>query len=304
MTATVVYEIARYNCHEADPVLLERLQLIAEDGALRLRDAGGNEIACKGTDIASVIGSTPALRKVPKRQEARITCCEDILGQLPVLLEPIPDGASLLVNGKDWDAFPTFDGDDVMLPGDCCDDCAPEMNPCWAEYCCAEGDGGYEEQLVGYSSIGLLAPGVAIEQGRISYGSNGGAAAVEVTSFDDFASSFINWLLHTPILSGYWHGGYGLASPGVTLFAQAAVAADHQGYWEEYETPDEKDDRDEGEETDDEDGYCEEPGPLASRSLELHLPQKLIDEVHAHLGAMHPDYAAALDLPAVSLEPN
>ena len=39
MNATVVYEIARYKDHKAVAVLLERLQLIAEDGALRLRDA-------------------------------------------------------------------------------------------------------------------------------------------------------------------------------------------------------------------------------------------------------------------------
>ena len=196
MSGKVVYEIARYKGQKkADPVLLERLQLIAQDGALRLRDAAGNEIPCKETDIASAIGATPALRKVPKRQQARITCGEDVLGQLPALLELIPDDASLFVNDKAWDAFPTVDSEHVMLPGKCDWECAPEMNPCWAEYRCAEGGREFESQLVGFSSIGLLAPGIAIEHGRTDYGGNGGVAAVSITPFDDFAATFIDWLL-------------------------------------------------------------------------------------------------------------
>ncbi|QRY53804.1 hypothetical protein [Mycolicibacterium septicum] len=299
-----MYEIARYKGDKADAALLERLQLIAEDGALRLRDADGNETPCKGTDIASTIGSTPALRKVPKHGQARITCSEDVVGQLPVLLEPIPDGAGLLVNGKTWEAFPTVDRDAVMLPGHCDFECAPEMNPCWAEYCCAEGGRSFEAQLVGFSSIGLLAPGIAIEQGRTDYGGNGGAAAVSITSFDDFAATFIDWLLRTPILSGFWHGDRDITSPDVDLFAEAAVATDHRGYWEDDDTPDERDDcdEDEGEDADDGDGYWADEGSFASRSLELHLPQELIDEVRAHLSAMYPKYAAALELPEVSRE--
>ena len=303
MNAEVVYEIARYKGHKADAVLLERLQLIAEDGALRLRDAAGNETLCKETDIASAIGSTPALRKIPQRQQALITCCEDILGQLPVLLEPIPDGASLFVNDEAWDAFPTVDGDDIMLPGQYDYDCAPEMNPCWAEYRCAEGGRNFEEQLVGFSSIGLLSPGIAIERGRTEYGGNGGSVAVAVLSFDDFAATFIDWLLRTPILSDFWHGYLYITSPGIDLFAQAAAASDHRGYWEKDETPDIKDDCDEveDEEADDEERYWEDEGSFASRSLELHLPQELIDEVRARLSTMDPKYAAALDLAETSI---
>lgn len=300
MNATVVYEIAHYKDYEADSVLQERLQLIADDGALRLRDANGNELPCKATDIASAIGSTPALRKVPERQQARITCGEEIVGQLPVLLEPIPDDARLLVNGEAWDAFPTVDGGDVMLPGHRGYDCLPEMNPCWAEYQCAEGGRSFEDQLVGFSSIGLLAPGIAIEHGRTDYGGNGGAAAVSITSFDDFAATFTDWLLRAPILSGFWQGDRYITSPDLDLFAQAAVAADHQGYWEDDDTPNESYDCDEddGEDADDEDDYWEDSGSFASRSLELHLPQELIQEVHAHLSAAYPKYAATFNLPA------
>ena len=283
-----MYDIARYKGQRADAVLLERLQLVAEDGTLRLRDAEGTEIPCKETDIASAISSIPALRKVAKRQQARITCSEEILGQLPTLLEPIPDGASLFVNGKGWDSFPTVDGDQVMLPGSSHLDDAPEMNPCWADYRCAEGGRDFENQLVGFSSIGLLAPGIAIEHGRTEYGGNGGAVAVSITSFDDFAETFIDWLLWTPILSGFWQGDPYLPSPDVELLADAAIAAEHIGYWEHDETPDESED------ADDEDVHWKDEGSFACRRLELHLPQELIDEVRARLSAMNPAYAAAL----------
>jgi hypothetical protein len=299
MSATVVYELARYKGQKAKPVLLERLQLIAEDGALRVRDADGNETPCKETDIASAIGSTPALRKILKRQHAHITCDQETLGQLPALLEPIPDGASLSVNDEAWDVFPTVDGDDVMLPGHCDYDSAPKMNPCWAEYRCAEGGRDFEDQLVGFSSIGLLAPGIAIEHGRTEYGGNGGVAAVSLTPFDDFAAIFIDWLLSTPILSGFWQGDRDITTPDVDLFADAAAAADHHGYWEDDETADEDGDEDTG----DEDGSWQDEGSFASRSLELHLPQELIDEVRVQLSAVNPAYAAALNLPAVSLDP-
>lgn len=311
MSPEVVYEIARYKVQKnSDPVLLERLQLIAQDGALRLRDTEGNEIPCKETDIASAIGAMPALRKVPKRQQALITCGEELLGQLPELLEPISDGASLFVNDKAWDAFPTLDSGDVMLPGENWLDAAPEMNPCWAEYRCAEGGRNFEEQLVGFSSIGLLAPGIAIEHGRTEYGGNGGAVAVSITPFDDFATIFIEWLLRTPILSGFWQGYRYITTPDVDLFAKAAVATDRQGYWEDDDTADEADECDEDEDedadadADDEDSNWEDEGSFASRCLELHLTQELINEVRAHLSAMCPKYAAALVLPGHSPEPD
>jgi hypothetical protein len=128
---------------------------------------------------------------------------------------------------------------------------------------CAEGGRDFEDQLFGFSSIGLLAPGIAIEHGRTDYGGeNGGAVAVSVTSFDDFATTFIDWLLHTPILSGLWQGyRWGVTNPDVDLLVEAAITTDHCGYWENDE------------------------GSFASRHLELHLPQELIDEVRARLSA-------------------
>ncbi|MFM8857688.1 MAG: hypothetical protein ACKOI2_10910, partial [Actinomycetota bacterium] len=180
-------------------------------------------------------------------------------------------------------------------------DAPPEMSPCWAEYRCAVGGRDFENQLVGFSSIGLLAPGIAIEHGRTEYGGNGGAVAVSLTSFDDFTAIFIDWLLRTPILSGFWQGDRDITTPDVDLFAEAAATADHQGYWEDDDTADE--DENEDEDSDDEDVYWEDEGSFASRSLELHLPQELIDEVRVQLGAMNPEYAAALNLPAASLDP-
>lgn len=283
MSSTVVYEIARYEQRIAGPILLERLQVIAESGSLRLRDGDGNETICKENDVASAIGSNPVLLKVPKDQQAHITCGDDLRGQLPALLEPIPDGASLFVNGKAWDAFPTVHGNYVMLPGRCDFDYLPEMNPCWAEYRCAEGGRSFENQLVGYSSIGLLAPGIAIEHGRTDYGGNGGQAGVSITPFDDFATCFVDWLLRAPILSSFWQGDRDITTPDVDLFAEAATAADHVGYWKDDDADDDDDEHDDAEDTDYEDDDWEDLGSFASRSLELRLPQELIDQVRMRL---------------------
>ncbi len=280
MDATIVYEIVRYEGEKADAALLDRLQLIAEDGVLRLRDANGNETACEETDISAVIASTPALRTAGSRQQARITCGDDIVGQLPLLLEPVPDGATLLVNDEMWDAFPTVEGGHVMLPGQYDYDCAPNMKPCWAEFSCAEGGRDFENQLTGYSSIGLLAPGVAIERGRTEYGGNGGAAAVAVWRFDDFASIFVDWLLRTEVLSGFWQGDRDISSPDVELFAEAAEDPEHEGYWEDADSSDE--DEDDPEEDEGEDDHWGDQS-FACASLELHLPQELIDQVRAYL---------------------
>lgn len=297
MSATVLYEIARYEGHKADAVLLERLQLIAEGGVLRLRETDGDETPCEETDIASVISSIPALRQVLERQQVRITCGEDVLGQLPFLLEPIPDGASLFVNDEAWDAFPTVEGNKIMLPGYCHSDSAPDMNPCWAEYSCAEGD--REDPLVGYSSIGLLTTGVAVEHGHVSHGGNGGPSAVSISTFDNFAEIFIDWLLRTPILSRFWYSYGDITSPGVDLFGEAAVAQDHHGYWEEDHSSYQEDTQT-GEDGTNQDGSWGDEGSFACRSLELHLSQELIDEVRASLSATDPRYAAVLDMPGTS----
>lgn len=291
MSATVVYEIALYQGQEADsadPILLERRQLIAKNGVLQLHDGQGNDILCKETDAAAAIRLNPALRTVLAHQQARITCGEDILGQLPMLLERIPDSASLFVNGKGWDAFPTLDGEYVMLPGNCGYDFKPEMNPCWAEYSCSQGGRHYESQLNGYSSIGLLAPGVVIEHGRTDYGGNGGKAAVSIAPFDDFAATFIDWLFRPAVLDDLWSGDSFISTPDLDLFNEAAAAEDHVGSWDNSDASDEpKDDEDDDEEDDDDEDDDEEEDDddcwgdesCASRYLELHLPQELIDEV-------------------------
>jgi hypothetical protein len=100
--------------------------------------------------------------------------------------------------------------------------------------------------------------------------------------------------LRTPVLSDFWQGYRYITTPDVDLFAEAAVAKDHQGYWEDDDAADEEDDSDE-DENDEEDEW--DVDSFASRHLELHLPQELIDEVRAHVSAVNPEYAALLNRP-------
>lgn len=293
MGATVVYEIARHerNRDGQAGALLARAQLVSDDGVLRLRDTAGNETPCEATDIAAVIGSTPAFCEIRNGEEARIACGTDIVPQLPLLLKPVEGGAVTVINGDDWDAFPTIRGH-AMLPGRCdygADD--PETSPCWAEYRCAEGGRDFHDQLVGHSIIGLLAPGIALEYGRTDYGGNGGAADFAIRPFDDLAAAFVHWLLYSPVLNGLWHGDLNIGSAGVDLFAAAAVAPDRQGRWDTQEDDDDEVDTDD-------DGYESDEGTFASRDLDLHLPQELIDQVRVQLAALNPQYAAALGFPS------
>lgn len=282
-----VYEIGRYDFKKGATVLVDRLQLITEAGTLMLCSDDGGATPCVGTDVAAAIAATPTLRSIGDRQQAHITCGEDVAGQLPLLLEPVPSDSTLLVNGEEWAAFPTVEGNYVMLPGECDDDCTPTLPLWWAEYRCVEGGADFESQLVGRSSIGLLAPGVAVEHGRTDYGGNGGSAAVSVRPFDDFATLFVDWLERTAILRGFWHGDRGICSPDIELFTEAALAADRCGYWEEADGQEDQEEVDnESEESD-----WDDVGSFASKRLELHLSSQLVDNVHSHLSSLYPGRA-------------
>lgn len=279
-----MYEIAVFRDKKADAAPLGRLQLIADEGSLRLRDQDGHETLCDETDVAAVIASTPALRKVGRRQQACIFCDEDIVGQLPLLLEPVPDDATLLVNDELWDSFPTIEGSHIMLPGHCDSDCAPDLETYWAEYRCAEGGRDFHSQLTGFASIGLLRPGVAVERGRTEYGGNGGAIAVTIWQFDDFAATFVDWLVQVPVLSNLWQGDRDISAPDIALIAEAMVAKDLRGYWEDADHAEEIDDEGESQDED-----WENEGSFASTDLMLHLPPMLIDRVRSRLSSLYPN---------------
>jgi len=89
VSADVVYEIARHDSGEDGVPLLERVQLVSVDAALRQRDAGGSESPCEGADIAAVISSTPSLREIRTGETIRISCPPEIAAELPFLLEPV-----------------------------------------------------------------------------------------------------------------------------------------------------------------------------------------------------------------------
>lgn len=229
----VVYEIARFDGHEDSATLLERMQLVLANGALRVRDTAGSEELCTGDDVASIIGSTPALREIRAGQEARITCGPEIEGQLPFLLVPVfadDDYAECLanVNRHGWAVYPTVDGDHVVIPGG--DPFAePDMVTLWAEFQVGQGEWN---PLIGNTSIGLLSAGVAIEYAAYDHGGIGGSSAVAICRFDDFASIFIDWLLQSEVLVQLWGGDSSPPLGAADLFSEAATAADRASRWD------------------------------------------------------------------------
>lgn len=233
MDMVVVYEIARFDGQEDSATLLERMQLVLADGALRVRDTSGSEELCTGHDVASTIGATPALREIRAGQEARITCGPEIEAQLPFVLVPVfadDDYAECLadVNGDSWVAYPSIDGDHVVIPGG--DPFAePGMVTRWAEFQVGQGEWN---PLLGNTSIGLLAPGVAIEYAAYDHGGIGGSSAVAIYRFDHFASVFVDWLLHCEALVQLWGGDSSPPLGAAELFSEAATAADRESRWD------------------------------------------------------------------------
>lgn len=280
MSADVAYEIARFggDGHDAP---LERLQLRLVDGLVRIRDIDGTETRCAATDIEAAICSTPSLREIRAGQTAQISCRPGIAAKLPLLLEPVPDGEDASecyaeVNGESWAAYATLDGDYVMLAGYADDE--PEMSPLWAEQGVVEGEWN---PLLGYTSIGLATPSVAVEYARYDHGGIGGGCAVAVTPFDDFVSVFVDWLLNGRVLAGLWEGDSLPYSPTVRLFADASAAADKKGRWNN-----ELDRDDQGEGEDGDDDRDEEAQDEASAYLKLNLPDELVDQVRLRLRSL------------------
>lgn len=275
----MAYEIARYDGLDDGAELLERIQLISIEGVLKLRDASGVETPSAGTDVVAVISSMPALREIRDQQQTRITCIPEIVGQLPLVLEPVTDGDDLEslsaeVNGAPWCAFRTADEDCAMLPGWSSDD-APDMDPCWAEFQVGEGE---YNPLIGRTSIGLAMPGIAVEYASYDHGGMGFESAVAIRPFNDFAEVFADWLLNIKVLSGLWGGDSSPSSPGTGLFETAAAAADRKSSWSTEDVDEETDDDDD---EDEEADY--EVDNSGWRHLKLHLSDALIDEVRGRL---------------------
>lgn len=268
----MAYEVARYDGLDDGAELLERIQLVSIEGVLQLRDGSGVETPCAGTDVVAVISSTPALREVRDQQQTRILCTPEIVGQLPLVLEPVTDGDDLEdlsaeVKGAPWCAFRTADEEFAMLPGWSCED-PPDLDPCWAEFQVGEGE---HNPLIGRTSIGLAMPGIAVEYASYDHGGMGSESAVAIRSFNDFAEIFVDWLLDIKVLSGLWGGDSSPSSPGTGLFETAAAAADRKSSWSTEDVDEEPDDDD-----DDED---EEADYEVDNSGWMHLKVHLSDEL-------------------------
>lgn len=280
MTEFVAYEIARYDGLDDDAQMLERIQLVSNDGVLKLRDDSGAETPCEGADVVAAISSAPALREIREEQEARITCLPEIVSRLPFVLEPMMVGddaesPSAKVNGIQWSAFRTDDEGLAMLPGWSSED-GPEMDPCWAEFEVEEGE---NNPLIGWTSIGLVFPGVAAEYASYDHGGWGAVSAVAIKPFEDFATVFRDWLLKIGVLSGLWGGDSSPSSPGIELFEIAAKTEDRKGSWSTEMDDDDCDEDKEDEEDDEDEEVDYEVDNSCWMHLQLHLTDSLIDEV-------------------------
>lgn len=283
MDGESIYEIAYLDGAEDDAPVLEGAQLLSVDGVLRLRKADSSEAPCGGEDIASVISSTPSLREIRAGSEVRINCDPEIAAQLPFVLEPVLDGADpeecfAKINGADWMAFPTLEGDHVMLPG-CDQDDGPDLSPCCATLSVEEGEWN---PLIGFTSIGVLTPGVAVEFGRCSPGGLGSESAVAISRFDDFAAVFVDWLLNWEMLDSVWYGDVSPTAPTRQLFDEAAAAANKRARW----TAEEDNEDDDSNDEDDDDDVDEDTSHWAAAYLELFLSDELVEQVRARLKSL------------------
>jgi hypothetical protein len=279
MASETIYEIAYFDGAGDDALVIERTQLLSVDGVLRLSNADGSETRCEGEDPAAVISSTPSLREIRAGSEVRISCDPEIAAELPFVLVPVLDGADpdecyVKVNSGGWTAFPTLDGEHVMLPGWDQSD-GPDLSPCWATLSVEEGEWN---PLIGFTSIGVVAPGVAVEFGRCSPGGLGTESAVVLSRFDDFAAVFVDWLLHWEMLNSVWYGDVSPIAPTRQLFAEAAAAANKRAGWNA------EDDKEDNE--DDDDDEDEDSSHWAEAYLELFLSDELIEQVRARLESL------------------
>jgi len=135
--------------------------------------------------------------------------------------------------------------------------------------------------LTGFTSIGVIAPGVAVEFGQCSPGGLGTESAVAISRFDDFATIFVDWLLYWEVLESVWYGDVSPTAPTVQLFAEAAAAANKRAGWtaDDDKGDDDDDDADEGEDEDED----EDSSHWAAAYLELFLSDELIEQVRARL---------------------
>ncbi|MFN8070633.1 MAG: hypothetical protein U0R66_02295 [Mycobacterium sp.] len=282
MGTRAIYEIARYDNSQEPAALKEQVQLFSMDGALILRNSDGIETPCEGADVLAVVSSTPALREIRTGEEIQISCAPDIAANLPFALEPILDGEDAGeccadVNGNNWVAYPTTDGEYVMIPGWEPSD-EPEMSPCWAEHWVQEGEWN---PLLGYTSIGLATPAVVVEYANYDHGGIGFSSAVAIKPFEDFATVFVDWLVTKGenVLGELWQGDTAPFSRPIDLFAEAAESEDKASRWTA-----EADEDDEGED-DDEDEYGDDDSASdwSSARLKLHLSDELIAQTRVRL---------------------
>lgn len=86
MDLEVVYEISRYAVDTDAEVMVERAHVLAENGALRLRDVDGPKHPASEKGVSTVIAAHPSHNEVRANHVTRIEAQPSALELLPFLL--------------------------------------------------------------------------------------------------------------------------------------------------------------------------------------------------------------------------
>lgn len=242
MNSEVVFEIARYAVNADKEVLLERLQLITQDGALFQSAPDGTKRACEGSDSTAVVAKDADLNEVRANQVTRIAGSRSLMEQLPLLLTLPGDAADAdewsdamldkhiaqstadkdmyrvaYIGDERWYAYETVDGL-KMLPENT--SIAWQGEPAMKRIIghLSFSEEGSMTSGTDMSTLGLITETVVAAFTHLdSY-----TDSLKIWSRDDDADTLVGWIMNGDIASHY---SYGRDDDGAAMLAQLVVEA-------------------------------------------------------------------------------
>lgn len=254
MGLEVVYDIARYAINTDTEALVERAQIVSDEGVLRWRDVDGAETPCVEDNVPAVIAAHSSLNEIRPDQITRITAVPAVLGELPFVLRPTgewedfeeaawSEAARAHIDedwrdNRPWDPYRVLyvnevrwctrhtSLDDRLLP----DNLEGSLNPKWGELSLYES--GTMASGESSSTLGALTPAAAIDTASLD-----GDLAEEYADYtilglhrrdgsvDADARILADWLLGSPV-PWYFYKDGNFVDPilFVQLFAEAATS--------------------------------------------------------------------------------
>ena len=191
----VIYDIARYSV--ADDDLIERAQLVLNDGSLFRRLGSGSDKRLAQKSAAAALRADAKFHEIRLEEDARITTTPELLDQLPFILT-IADAAErsewlLTVNDQTWAPFTDVNGREVALPSD---GQVVRFETTWVSITfCETGSmvSGSDTTL-----IGLTSPGLIVESTELDPHIDSPDLPVSLTrrgtSLHDDATAIVGWL--------------------------------------------------------------------------------------------------------------